>query len=110
FLLSNPDRGAGTHPLGRTLTASCGSRTISRGRTERCPRGGDVMRLQATERWMLDLRGSRPWTEDEGHRVIAAWSTSGETVAAFARRVGLSAGRIYWWRARTGGVQTTGGV
>jgi hypothetical protein len=42
--------------------------------------------------------------------VIEAWSTSGETVAAFARRVGLGAGRIYWWRERMGGVQTTAGV
>ncbi len=55
-----------------------------------------------TERWLAELRGSRPWTEAEGRRVIAAWEASGESVAAFARRVGLVPQRMYWWRERLG--------
>jgi hypothetical protein len=34
--------------------------------------------------------------------VIDAWRESGETVAAFARREGLVAHRVYWWRGRLG--------
>jgi transposase-like protein len=55
-----------------------------------------------TEKWLVELRGSRPWTEAEGRRVIEAWEASGESVAAFARRVGLVPQRMYWWRERLG--------
>ncbi len=54
------------------------------------------------EKWLVELRGSRPWTEAEGRRVIEAWEASGESVAAFARRVGLVPQRMYWWRERLG--------
>jgi transposase-like protein len=60
------------------------------------------MSVRETEAWLLELRRSRPWTEEEGRRVIEAWSRSGETVPAFARRVGLGAQRLYWWRVRLG--------
>jgi transposase-like protein len=55
-----------------------------------------------TERWLAELRGSRSWTEEEGQRGIEAWEASGESVAAFARRVGLVPQRVYWWRRRLG--------
>jgi transposase-like protein len=55
-----------------------------------------------TEKWLAELRGSRPWTEAEGQRVIEAWEASGESVASFARRTGLVPQRVYWWRGRLG--------
>jgi hypothetical protein len=57
-----------------------------------------------TESWLAGLQGSRPWTEDEGRRVIEAWRTSGLTVAVFAREVGLKSKRVYWWREQLGSV------
>jgi len=50
--------------------------------------------------WLSEIRGSRPWTEDEGRRVIEAWSASGLSVAAFAREGGLKEDRVYYWRNR----------
>lgn len=60
------------------------------------------MNSATTERWLAELRGSRPWTETEGRRVIDAWKASGEPVSAFARRAGLVPQRVYWWRGRLG--------
>jgi transposase-like protein len=60
------------------------------------------MTEQKTERWLTGLQDSRPWTEDEGRRVIEAWRTSGLTVAAFAREAGLKSKRVYWWREQLG--------
>jgi hypothetical protein len=68
------------------------------------------MSVRESEGWLLELRGSRPWTEAEGRRVLEAWSASGETVPSFARRVGLGAGRLYWWRERLGGAGTRAGA
>jgi hypothetical protein len=41
------------------------------------------------ERRIAELRSSEPWTEDEARLVLDAWEESGESVAAFARRMGL---------------------
>jgi transposase-like protein len=61
------------------------------------------MARRSAESGFSELRGSRPWSEDEARRVIDAWRESGETVAAFARREGLIAQRVYWWRGRLAG-------
>lgn len=61
------------------------------------------MSIATTEKWLGELRGSRPWTETEGRRVVGAWEASGESVAVFARRAGLVPRRVYWWRERLGG-------
>jgi transposase-like protein len=61
------------------------------------------MARRTAEGGFSELQGSRPWSEDEARRVIDAWRESGETVAAFARREGLVAHRVYWWRGRLGG-------
>jgi transposase-like protein len=55
-----------------------------------------------SDRWLEQLRGRQPWTDEQAQRVLAAWRASGESVAAFAARVGFSAQRIYWWRERLG--------
>ena len=60
------------------------------------------MAKQTMESWLAGLRGSRPWTTNEGRRVIEAWETSGLTVAAFARKTELKAKRVYWWREQLG--------
>ncbi|HEY3452298.1 MAG TPA: transposase, partial [Myxococcales bacterium] len=56
------------------------------------------------ERRIADLRSSEPWTEDEARLVLDACEESGESVAAFARRMGLGAYRLFWWRKRLGQV------
>lgn len=40
------------------------------------------------------------WTEKDARRVLGAWEKSGETVAAFARRMGVIPQRLSWWRKR----------
>lgn len=50
------------------------------------------------------LRRRSPWTTDEGEAVVAAFRSSGESVAAFARSRGLGPERLRWWckRLRSG--------
>lgn len=43
---------------------------------------------------------SAAWTPDEARAIFDEWHRSGESVAAFARRHGVSATRLYWWRRR----------
>jgi transposase-like protein len=43
------------------------------------------------------------WGEAEGRAAVAAWRASGESLAGFCRRHGVSAQRIRWWRDRGGG-------
>jgi transposase-like protein len=62
------------------------------------------MAEQTMESWLVKLQGARPWTAEEGRQVIKAWSKSGLTVAAFARKTGLKQGRVYWWREHLGTV------
>ena len=40
------------------------------------------------------------WTEDDARRALEAWRRSGDSLAAFARRHGLTPERLYWWRRR----------
>jgi hypothetical protein len=42
------------------------------------------------------------WTAREARRVLSAWSASGLSMTAFARRHGLTAQRVWWWRKRLG--------
>ncbi len=50
-----------------------------------------------------ELRGSRPWTAEEGRRVVEAWEESGESVAVFARKAGLVRQRVSSWIGRARG-------
>jgi transposase-like protein len=59
--------------------------------------------------WLRTLRGRRHWQHDEAARVLDAWAVSGESMAAFARRHGLRAERLSWWKARLGAPQATAG-
>lgn len=43
---------------------------------------------------------SDAWSSDDARRIFEAWQRSGESLAAFARRHGYSAARLYWWRRR----------
>jgi hypothetical protein len=40
------------------------------------------------------------WSEDEGRVALAAWRASGQALAAFAARHGLSATKLARWRKR----------
>jgi hypothetical protein len=46
-----------------------------------------------TARW-------RQWTAEDARRVLEAWRASGLPLATFARRRGLCAERVRWWRLR----------
>jgi len=41
-----------------------------------------------------------PWTQDEALEALSAARRSGMSLAAFARRHGLSAPQLYWWHTR----------
>lgn len=41
-----------------------------------------------------------PWSEGEAREALAAASRSGLTLAAYARRHGLSDRQLYWWHRR----------
>lgn len=43
------------------------------------------------------------WTEEEARVVLDQWRESGESLAEFARKRGLGAQRLYWWRKRLSG-------
>jgi transposase-like protein len=44
----------------------------------------------------------RTWTADEARSVLAAWRASGLSICGFARKHGLTAQRLSWWRRRLG--------
>jgi len=46
--------------------------------------------------------GWRQWKADEARRVVEAWRASGLPLATFARKRGLCAERVRWWRQRLG--------
>lgn len=43
------------------------------------------------------------WTEADARIVLDHWRQSGDSLAEFARKRGVSAARVYWWRKRLGG-------
>lgn len=48
------------------------------------------------------------WDEDDGRRVVEAWRESGLSQAAFARRSGIGAQRLRYWKHRVDvGVEET---
>lgn len=59
------------------------------------------MNKRAIEELAAELRGRR-WNESDGKRVVDAWKRSGESAATFARRLGVSVQRLYWWQHRLG--------
>jgi hypothetical protein len=46
--------------------------------------------------------GWRQWTAAKARRELAAWKTSGLSLATFARRRGLKDTRLRWWQTRLG--------
>lgn len=59
------------------------------------------MNRREIEELAAELRGRR-WDESDGKRVLDAWKKSGETVSAFAQRLGVSGQRLSWWQRRLG--------
>ena len=55
---------------------------------------------RGTERWLSELRKRRRWTPQDARRVLDAREASGASVAAFARKTGLTVQRLSWWRKR----------
>jgi transposase-like protein len=46
--------------------------------------------------------GWKQWSAEEAREALRAWRDSGMSLNAFARRAGLSARRLSWWRKRLG--------
>jgi transposase-like protein len=40
------------------------------------------------------------WTAEDARAIFDEWQRSGESLAAFARRHGVSVSRLYWWKRR----------
>lgn len=53
-----------------------------------------------------ELRASAYWTEREGRAAVALWRRSGEPMASWARRTGLSGSRLSYWARRSAGAGT----
>jgi len=52
-------------------------------------------------RWNAETNSkAKHWTVDEARRVLGAWERSGLSMAAFCRKRGIRAKRLYWWRNR----------
>lgn len=58
------------------------------------------MNDRAMQQWAEKLRETRPWTEQLARVVLQKQRDSGDGVTAFARRIGISPQRLFWWRAR----------
>jgi|HubBroStandDraft_1064217.scaffolds.fasta_scaffold20878_6 transposase-like protein len=48
----------------------------------------------------MERRGWRQWTEQDAREALAELARSGESLAAFARRRGVSGERVRYWRKR----------
>ena len=48
----------------------------------------------------MDRRGWRQWTEQDAREALAELAHTGESVAGFARRRGVSCERVRYWRKR----------
>ena len=46
------------------------------------------------------VRAQRNWTESDARQALLELTSTGETVAAFAKRRGVSVQRVYWWKQR----------
>ncbi len=55
---------------------------------------------KADAAFLRRIAGPQHWREDEARRVLALREASGESEAGFARRHGLRARRLGWWRRR----------
>src|SRR5262245_4358400 len=44
--------------------------------------------------------GVRRWTAEEASTLLAEWTSSGESLAAFSRERGFNGQRLRWWQGR----------
>jgi transposase-like protein len=50
----------------------------------------------------LRIAGLTSWSDADARRVVDAWQSSGESRAAFGRRLGIHVHRLYLWIAKFG--------
>ena len=53
--------------------------------------------------WGMRTRFPDPadsWSDDDARVVLDEWRRSGDSIAAFARKHGVTAPRLYWWKKR----------
>jgi transposase-like protein len=55
---------------------------------------------KAEVEFLMGLAGPRHWSEEDARRVLELLAVSGDSRADFARRYGLRASRLAWWRHR----------
>lgn len=66
------------------------------------PDEGRARRHVSERTEMRKVTGKRYWREADARVVIAAWRSSGESLAGFARRTGVDKQRLRRWAARLG--------
>lgn len=49
---------------------------------------------------LREIVGRSYWREADARVIVEAWQQSGETGVAFARRLGVHPGRLWWWASR----------
>jgi len=49
---------------------------------------------------MATTKTWKQWNPEEARRSLERWRASGLSLAAFARRQGLTTGRLWWWKRR----------
>lgn len=47
---------------------------------------------------LAEALATRYWREEQARVVLDTWVASGESMAAFARRLGLTVQRLRWWK------------
>lgn len=57
--------------------------------------------------WRRKIGTRARWTEEDGRAALAAWEASGESLPSFARRAGVQAQRLSWWRDRLAAVASS---
>ena len=50
----------------------------------------------------LARSGWTQWTPGEARKALTRWKKSGQPMATFARRLGVSSQRLRWWQSRLG--------
>jgi hypothetical protein len=56
---------------------------------------------------LKERAGRAYWREADARVIVEAWRQSGETGAAFARRVGVHPRRLWWWASRLRRLEVT---
>jgi len=58
------------------------------------------MQERAMEKWAEQLRSCPNWSREQAREVLERQQASGDSMTAFARRMGFVPQRLFWWKSR----------